>query len=151
MIGGLVQAADFQRVLAEPTRSRSAHFALHHVADRPLARPWPVSRPVVRELSTSTEPVCPRPVDDFGFGEVSGHWIGCVVPKRHAKRAVTRNMLKRQMRSAFGRHAGDLPAGQWLVRLRAPFNPKIFVSARSRALVEAARAELDGLMRAAAG
>ena len=74
------------------------------------------------------------------------HWIGAVVPKRHARRAVTRSLLKRQIRGAFERHAAALPLGQWLVRLRAPFAPRQFVSARSTALAEAARGELDLLL-----
>lgn len=73
-------------------------------------------------------------------------WIGCVVPKRHAKRAVTRNLLKRQIRASFGRHQQHLPGGLWLVRLRAGFPVADFPSARSEALARAARAELDGLL-----
>ena len=77
---------------------------------------------------------------------LSGHWIGCVVPKRHARRAVTRSLLKRQIRGLFIQHAGHLPAGQWLVRLRQPFASAQFVSASSDALRRAARDELDGLL-----
>ncbi len=73
-------------------------------------------------------------------------WLGCVVPKRHAKRAVTRNLLKRQVRVAFERHAAALPAGLWLVRLRQPFVVTEFPSARSVALASVARVELDGLL-----
>ena len=79
-----------------------------------------------------------------------GRWIGCVVPKRHARRAVTRSLLKRQIRGAFCRHAGALPVGMWLVRLRAPFASSEFVSARSAALAAAARDELDRLLARAA-
>lgn len=73
-------------------------------------------------------------------------WLGCVVPKRHARRAVTRNLLKRQMRGAFERHAGRLGGGLWLLRLRAPFSPAQFASARSLALAGAARGELDDML-----
>jgi ribonuclease P protein component len=76
----------------------------------------------------------------------TGHWLGCVVPKRHAKRAVTRNLFKRQVRVAFERHLVTLPAGLWLVRLRQPFALADFPSARSEALARAARAELDSLL-----
>jgi ribonuclease P protein component len=72
------------------------------------------------------------------------------VPKRHARRAVTRNLLKRQMRSAFERHTSRLPQGHWLVRLHAGFPVAQFVSARSVALATAARTELDGLLNRAA-
>jgi len=86
--------------------------------------------------------VLPQLVDDLP----AGHWLGYVVPKRHARRAVTRNLLKRQIRSVFERHAQNLPGGLWLVRLKTPFAPAEFVSARSRALAVAARAELEGLL-----
>jgi ribonuclease P protein component len=75
-----------------------------------------------------------------------GVWFGCVVPKRHARRAVTRNLLKRQIRTAFQRHEGVLPMGLWLVRLRAAFPAAEFISARSVALARAARGELDALL-----
>lgn len=86
------------------------------------------------------------PVDDLP----EARWIGCVVPKRHARRSVTRNLLKRQIRASFARHASSLPTGLWLVRLRAAFAPAEFPSAASGALALAARAELDGLLAQAA-
>ncbi len=73
-------------------------------------------------------------------------WFGCVVPKRHARRAVTRTLMKRQVRAAFQRHAGGLAAGLWLVRLRQPFPVAEYPSAASPALAGAVRAELDGLL-----
>lgn len=77
-------------------------------------------------------------------------WAGYALPKRFARRAVTRQLLKRQMREAMRRHAGDLPPGLWVLRLRAAFNACAFVSAASAPLRQAARAELDALLRAAA-
>jgi len=68
-----------------------------------------------------------------------------VVPKRHARRAVTRSLLKRQIRAAFGRQ-GRLPGGLWVVRLRAPFDRTQFRSPASDALRAAARAELATLL-----
>lgn len=146
MIGRLVQKADFERALASPVRSRSAHFAVHHVAAGPTPPCRPAKEPPLSELSTDPAPNCPQLVDDTP----SGHWIGCVVPKRHARRAVTRSLLKRQIRGMFGQHASHLPAGQWLVRLRQPFAAAKFVSASSEALRCAAREELDGLLARAA-
>ena len=67
------------------------------------------------------------------------HWLGLVVPKRHARRAVTRNLLKRQLRAAMGRHGASLPAGLWVVRLRAPFDRAEFLSPGSTALRDCAR------------
>lgn len=68
------------------------------------------------------------------------------MPKRLARRAVTRNLLRRQIRAALGRHAGALPGGLWLVRLKAPFDAAQFPSAASRALRAAACHELEGLL-----
>jgi ribonuclease P protein component len=70
-----------------------------------------------------------------------------MVPKRHARRAVTRTLLKRQIRQVFVRHESSLPHGLWLVRLRRVFAPAEFVSARSALLAEAARSELEELLR----
>jgi len=142
MIGRLVQAADFQRLLASPPLRRSAHFFVHHVAGVPSdTRP-----PRYRELSTGDEPKLSESVDNL----VSPKWLGCVVPKRHARRAVTRSLLKRQMRSAAQRHESLLAPGLWLVRLRQGFPVAQFPSADSQALREAARAELERLFAQAA-
>lgn len=74
------------------------------------------------------------------------HWIGCIVPKRHARRAVTRNVLRRLARAAMQRHVARLRPGLWLIRLRQPFARSAgFVSADSPALRVAASAELDKL------
>ena len=70
-----------------------------------------------------------------------------VVPKRHARRAVTRTLLKRQIRSAMERHAAGLPGGLFVVRLKSPFDRKLYPSAASRPLRDAARAELDLLLQ----
>jgi len=145
-IGHLVHTADFERMLTTPIRSRSAHFAVHHVAGRPSS---PGRRPREADgnkLSTGTAPVIKPPVDD----SPAGHWLGSVIPKRHARRSVTRSLLKRQIRSAMARHAALLPPGLWLVRLRAPFAPAQFPSAASVALRVAAHDELEQLFTRAA-
>lgn len=72
-------------------------------------------------------------------------WLGLVVPKRHAKRAVTRTLVKRQIRSVAAACAPQLEPGLWVVRQRSPFDPKQYPSAASEALKEAARAELHAL------
>jgi len=103
--------------------------------------------PAQSELSTGGAPDFPQPVDD----SPAGHWLGTVVPKRLAKRSVTRNLLKRQMRNAMLAHAAALPAGLWVLRLRSPFAREQFVSAASQALRQAAGAELGQLLTRAAG
>lgn len=69
-------------------------------------------------------------------------WLGLVVPKRHARRSVTRNLIKRQIREEARARRARLPAGQWVVRLRAPFDPRQYPSAASAELRVAARREL---------
>ena len=75
--------------------------------------------------------------------------VGWVIPKRQARRAVTRNLVRRQMRAAFDRHVDVLAAGDWLLRLRAGFDRSAFPSPASDALREAVRSELDQLLRKA--
>ena len=76
-------------------------------------------------------------------------WVGAVVPKRHARRAVTRSLIKRQIYAAAERHRDRMAPGLWIVRLRSPFDRAEFRSAASRALLRCARAELDQLLGAA--
>lgn len=141
MIGRLLHKPDFERLLAVPPRSRSAHFALHHVQARPGVRP----APEVAKLCTGDSPIEERSVDNH----LSGWWLGTVLPKRHAPLSVTRNMLRRQIRAAMERHRLQLPAGMWLIRLRQPFPRSRFISADSATLRGAAASELDRLLQRA--
>ena len=65
-----------------------------------------------------------------------------MVPKRWAKRAVTRNTIKRQIYSVSTQFSRQLSPHAHVVRLRAAFDRKEFVSATSEALKAAVRAEL---------
>ena len=89
-------------------------------------------------------------MDESPAGAPDGCWFGAVVAKRHARRAATRNLLRRQIRAAIDRHQATLPHGLWLVRLRAPFDARTYPSAASAALRSAARNELDALLTRAA-
>ncbi len=74
-----------------------------------------------------------------------------VVPKRLAKRAVTRNLVRRHMRVVMGEVHPSLPSGCWVVRLHAPIGVAMSVSARSALLASALRRELlEAWPRAAA-
>lgn len=74
-----------------------------------------------------------------------------MVPKRWARRAVTRNAIKRQIYnvSALAPEA-SLPQAAHVVRLRSGFDRKEFVSATSDKLRAAVRAELQQLLERAA-
>jgi ribonuclease P protein component len=137
MIGCLLHKSDFERVLAVPSCLRSAHFAVHYLQ----AHPGVSRKPVDTMLCTEDAPFPDNSVDK----SPDGHWLGSIIPKRHAGRSVMRNMLRRQVRAAMERHVQGLRPGLWLVRLSQPFPRKDFVSADSQALRSAASAELDRL------
>ena len=124
----------------------SAHFAVHHLAaaEAPVAEAKQQS--VARKLSTGLVDQPVHNVDDSPARAPSEWLLGLVVPKRHARRAVTRSVLKREMRAAFRRGVSGLEPGEWLMRLRSPFDPKAFPSAASRPLMLVARGELDDLL-----
>jgi ribonuclease P protein component len=71
--------------------------------------------------------------------------IGVVVPKRWARRAVTRNTIKRQVYAVSAACAHSLMLGHYVVRLKTEFSRATFVSATSDALKRAVRAELQAL------
>jgi len=72
-----------------------------------------------------------------------------VVPKKHARRAVTRNLIKRQMRALMDSAGAGLPDGLWVLRLKAPFDRKVYTSPASAQLLQAARDELQLLLQRA--
>ncbi|WP_373368279.1 ribonuclease P protein component [Ottowia beijingensis] len=65
-----------------------------------------------------------------------------MVPKRWARRAVTRNAIRRQIHAVGESLQPPLAADAHLVRLRAGFARSQFPSASSTALKAAVRAEL---------
>ena len=79
--------------------------------------------------------------------------LGLVLPKKQARRSVTRSLIRHQAREALRRHVPEVwAAGHhgpevdgWVLRLKAPFDRQVFHSAASQALNLAVRAELDQL------
>jgi ribonuclease P protein component len=134
VLGRLVRSADFERALGMPACARSTHFAIHHVAPAAMRS----------DLSTSAGLAAAGAVDESTPRELH---LGSVVPKRHARRSVTRSLIKRQIRAAVGRHAERLAAGSWVVRLKAPFDGARWPSAASRSLRDSARDELDAILQ----
>lgn len=124
----------FQAVMAAGTVSRTAHFALHRCS------PGSVSAPAVE---SAAQPGCAV------LGLNRGLWVGALIPKRWAKRSVTRNAIKRQIYAVAGLRAVSLPESAHVVRLRAAFDPRNFVSASSDALKAAVRVELQQLFERA--
>jgi len=123
----------FQAVMAAgATVSRTAHFALHRVA-------LDVTPP------EGQAPSGPRSVRPQALFAVQDVWMGAMVPKRWARRAVTRNAIKRQIVAVSALFEPGLPQAAHLVRLRAGFDRKEFISATSDLLKRAVRAELEQL------
>ena len=87
----------------------------------------------------------PAPTEAQALFALNGVWIGAMVPKRWARRAVTRNTIKRQIYAVSSRFADRLPQAAHVVRLRAGFDRQQFVSASSEPLKRAVRAELEQL------
>ena len=121
----------------------------------------PVTANLSTDLSTASSEASVQGVDDSQVSDLSAlvetpipaggidRWLGLVVPKRHARRAVTRTLVKRQIRNVAAACAAQLEPGLWVVRQRSPFDPKQFPSAASDALKEAARTELRALFERA--
>ena len=76
----------------------------------------------------------------------SAVWLGAMVPKRWAKRAVTRNAIKRQIYNVSADFEPLLTERAHLVRLRATFDRSQFVSASSDVFKAVVRAELQQLL-----
>jgi ribonuclease P protein component len=129
--------AQFQAVMAGgSTVSRTAHFALHRAAFGP---------PAADQSGTG-----PRSEGSEALFRVQAEpWIGAIVPKRWARRAVTRNAIKRQIYTVSQDFEARLPAAAHVVRLRVAFEKSLFPSATSDALKRAVRAELQQLFTGA--
>lgn len=131
----------FQAALAGGTVSRTSHFALHRLTLLPKSvSPDCIDHPAGSDLSKDQAL--------FGVWDV---WLGAMVPKRWARRAVTRNAIKRQIYNVSAHFAEVLPCAAHVVRLRSEFDRKQFISASSDALKAAVRAELEQLFARAAG
>lgn len=165
-----LKSADFQRALGTRPVARTAHFSLHvlHRLESAVARPQvaaphgkspdvsPAATLAAAKLSTGPAEEVGLLVDDLAAEAApqGPKWrLGLVLPKKQARRSVTRSLMRHQAREAFRRHAPRvLAAGRhgvevdgWVVRLRAPFDRQLFPSAASEALSNAVRQELDEL------
>ena len=116
----------FQAALAGRTLARTHHFALHCCT---------LTSGLSEAVSEASLPLFP----------CSDVWLGAMVPKRWAKRAVTRNAIKRQIYSVSSEIETTLAAQAHVVRLRAAFDRGQYISASSDALKRAVRLELQQL------
>lgn len=112
----------FQALLRTPPVARTAHFALHRVCVATTEDGQAASASVFLPLGPT--------------------WLGAMAPKRCARRAVTRNAIRRQVYAVGDQLDLPLDGLAYLVRLRAPYPLAQFASARSDALCQTVRAEL---------
>ena len=112
--------------------ARTAHFALHRTALDSNVKPQLAS-------DSASAP-------SQALFVVSDVWMGAMVPKRWAKRAVTRNAIKRQIYSVSADFESNLSTAAHVIRLRAGFDRKQFISATSELLSAAVRLELQQLL-----
>ncbi|HQX58453.1 MAG: ribonuclease P protein component [Rhodoferax sp.] len=120
--------SQFQAVLAGERVASTTHFVLHRN----------VLPDMRRAAAGSGEPPSDKPA---GPGPDTV-WLGAMVPKRWARRAVTRNAIKRQIYSVSSEVEFDVPGAAHVVRLRSGFDRKLFVSAVSDPLKIQIRQEL---------
>lgn len=124
----------FQAVLAGTIVAKTPHFVLHRNVLAAKAAPNRSGKQV-------DAPVLFREQD---------MWIGAMVPKRWAKRAVTRNAIKRQIYTVSAEFSHLYPQAAFVVRLRSSFSRTEFVSAVSGLLKQAIQTEVQALMQAGA-
>ena len=125
----------FQAALAGGTVSRTPHFALHRL-NLPEIRVNPSSHSADGAADALFQP--------------KAVWLGAMVPKRWARRAVTRNAIKRQIYDISAQCEVRRPCAAHVVRLRAGFDRTQFISATSTLLKQAVRLELEQLFERAA-
>lgn len=132
----------FQATMSAGTIARTSHFALHRmelVAEVADMAANPKTGPGSNDLQAL-----------FGIGSVRTQaWLGAMVPKRWARRSVTRHTIKRQIYAVSTDYEEALRCASYVVRLRSGFDRKQFVSATSDQLKEAVRKELQQLFATA--
>ncbi|WP_159916067.1 ribonuclease P protein component [Pantoea sp. 18069] len=129
----------FQAAMAGGIVSRTPHFALHRLV-------LDVDVPQTPPSGPGGLPSVQAPQALFGVVSAeSGSWLGAMAPKRWAKRSVTRHAIQRQVYVLGDEYAPQLARAAYVVRLRATFDRKQFISATSEPLKQAIRAELQQL------
>ena len=131
----LTSREQFQATLAGPIVAKTEHFALHRLA-------LEASTPARHQASSGDAWAALFPG--------GGVWLGAMAPKRWARRAVTRNLIKRQIHHVSASQQHLFAAAAHVVRLRAAFDPVRFASAASKPLRSLVAMQLDELFKQAA-
>nr|WP_298424027.1 ribonuclease P protein component [Hylemonella sp.] len=125
--------SQFQALLASTPLARTEHFVMHRL-DLPMGS----------EMSTPAAATA-------GPFPAGGLWLGAMVPKRWARRAVTRNLIKRQIYSIGEQRLAAPADAAYLVRLRSAYGRQQFRSAASDLLRAAVRSEIEQLFERSRG
>jgi ribonuclease P protein component len=142
-----VTKAQFAAVMNGQTVSRTPHFALHRVALQPNSEPSSAPKAAANPQEMASQ-AGSQDLSKPLFA-VQDTWLGVIVAKRWAKRAVTRNTIKRQIYAVSTASGCAMPVAAHVVRLRAGFDRAEFISATSDKLKIAIRAELQQLFSGA--
>ena len=123
-IGKLINSRQFDFVLQSKIKAGTKHLALHF-------SPY--------ELSTNEDLTCESYVNN---PLEKGLSLGLIIPKRWAKSAVRRSLIKRQCRAQFALFSSILPSGGYVIRLKYGFDSSVWISASSKALKTKIKEEL---------
>lgn len=126
-LSALRSRKEFDGVLNCGTQIKSSYFVLHYC---------------IKNLSTKTSHENCFFVDKRLSEEGK---LGLIIPKRFAKRAVTRSLIKRQCRAQTAAFVNQLPVGNWVIRLKRPVESTSWKSGSSSELKKFIRAELQPL------
>ena len=126
-LAALRSREEFDGVLENNTQIRSAYFVLHYR---------------IKFLSTKTSYECCSSVDKR-LSE--GAKLGLIIPKRFARSAVTRSLIKRRCRAQISAFIPELPVGCWIIRLKRPIDSKQWKSSSSPELKKFISMELQSL------
>lgn len=130
-LAALSSKEQFDCVFKEGAQIKSSYFVLHYY---------------IEPLSTKVSHKHDAFVDKVIFEQSK---LGFVIPKRFAKRAVTRNLIKRQCKAHFVFYSQSLPLGFWILRLKKPLDRIQWRSGSSSVLKEFIAFELEVLLKKA--
>jgi len=122
--------AQFQQLMAYPPVARSQHFVVHRGYGHDVSVPPAGAENAMAQASL-----------------LKGLCMATLIPKRWAKRAVTRNAMKRQIMAAFSNEQKNLLPVPHLVRLQSSFDTRVFNSASSASLKIVVAQEVGQLLK----
>ena len=129
--------AQFDAVLGHRALASTEHFALH-CSDR-------LDASLELAYQPAHEAAHQEAHADLARTPVAGlkqPAIGAMVPKKWARKAVTRNLIRRQIYSLAEHQLPNRPALAYVVRLRRSFSAQRFLAASSVPLKNEVRAQL---------